>query len=134
MRLKRKQRKYRKHLLAEAIMSLVGTTVSASAGITGAVLQKKMLSENRYAQAMYAPVYLSGKTFESVKYAMYTSYKKDYVLFRRYYDEWMEARKADLENGSHPSQQFKMKHFLWVGIALLVGLILILIITKRKTA
>ena len=106
-----------------SLFSFVGNVVSPS-------IYKRENTKNWIQQVLYSPVYLSGKSLATVKSLHATTYKKNPTLFVQYYEDYMSQRIADLEAGTHPSQQLKIKDVVTVGFVII--LVVIMIIVWRK--
>jgi uncharacterized integral membrane protein len=121
-------------MIAALIIAIVAVVVGISTSAAAKGVKDRELKKASLWKLLYEPVYVNGLSFEAVKTGYLSDYRKNPDLFKRYYDEYMVMREADLEYGNHPLSE-KKKDYLYrryILIGLLICLIFVIYIANNE--
>jgi hypothetical protein len=113
--------------MVELILFIIAAVMVITEKSTVAGIAKREYTKDRIQMLMYQPVYVDGLPFESVRVRLLSDWKAHPILFRQYYDEAIERRKAELEAGVHPLSE-KIENRNNTNLMLLIGVLFIILI------
>lgn len=94
-------------LTVAAIIGIVAAIVGIAANATTTGMSARKRTKDHLWTILKTPVYVQGLSLESVKLMYLSEYRSNPDLFKRYYDEYMSIRRADMEMGIHPLSKKK---------------------------
>jgi hypothetical protein len=121
-------------MIAGIIIAIVAAAISISTTAAAQGVKDRELRKSSLWKLLYEPVYINGLSFEVVKTGYLSDYRKNPDLFKRYYDEYMVMRDADLEYGSHPLSEKKRDYLYrrYILIGLLICLIFVIYVINNE--
>ncbi|MDR0606381.1 MAG: hypothetical protein LBG80_19065 [Bacteroidales bacterium] len=93
--------------MVTAIIAIIAVAISIATTATTQGMSARARKKDYLWTILRTPVYEQGLSLESVKLMYLSEYRANPDLFKRYYDEYISIRNADMATGAHPSSKKK---------------------------